>query len=160
MFLMMTLTISIQSRGTYNASLEVISANNCRDTASATITIFPLPDVSLTASPDTVALRGETINLTVSGNASSYAWSTGDITNSINVTNAGNIGVLVENDNGCIKELETNVSFIKDLITINEILTPNRDGFNDFMVIKDIESIGPCAVSIYNRWNDLVFFYW
>lgn len=143
--------------GTYNASLIVISGDNCRDTANATVTVNPLPDVRLEHSPDSAIINGEAVTLSVSGNASTYLWSTGENDNSITVSDSGNYNVLVNNDIGCSISLETRINLIKNLITINEIITPNRDGFNDFMKVDNIETIGPCTISIYNRWNDLVF---
>ncbi len=143
--------------GSYQVSLIVTSDNNCRDTSTAYVTVNPLPDVSLSYAPDSALIDGETVSISVVGTATNYLWSTGESGNNITVSDTGMYSVLVSDVNGCSSELETYIYYIEDKISVNHIITPNGDGYNDIMEILNVESIGPCNVSIYNRWNDIVF---
>ena len=37
------------------------------------------------------------------------------------------------------------------------VFTPNGDGINDKMVIKNIDLIQPCKLGVYNRWGDELY---
>ncbi len=75
-------------------------ANNCQNTSSHTITVLPLPTVSILSK--TVICKGEHVVLTGNG-AASYSWSTGQTTNSISVTPQSNTvySVVGTSSNSC-----------------------------------------------------------
>jgi hypothetical protein len=84
----------------YSSSYQVIGSNDhgCSATASWNLAVLPLPVVSITG--DTVLCQGEVSTLTCS-NASSFRWSTGANTRSINVSTTGDYSVVVTNTSGC-----------------------------------------------------------
>lgn len=43
------------------------------------------------------------------------------------------------------------------LVTVNDVLTPNGDGDNDYWVLENISYMGGCNVQIFNRWGAQVF---
>ncbi len=146
------------SNGNYTASLIVLTDNNCRDTSSYNVNINPKPDINFTYSGDSVLLEGSQITVAVEDGMDSYLWSDGEITNSIVVTTGGTYYVTVTDNNQCTSDDSVFIATRNDEVkVINEILTPNGDGINDYFKIDNIEYYGDCQITIYNRWNDIVF---
>lgn len=77
------------------------SAAGCTNTATANITVNPLPIVSYTLSPNDTVCAGTSVNFSGTG-ATSYTW-TGGITDGINFTalSSGNYTVTGTNPSGC-----------------------------------------------------------
>jgi len=44
-----------------------------------------------------------------------------------------------------------------DLVTVNDVLTPNNDGDNDFWILENISYTEGCNVQIFNRWGTQVY---
>jgi hypothetical protein len=94
-----TQSINVSAGGTY--SVTVIDANGCSATSAATgVTVNPLPSPTITAGGPTTFCAGGTVTLTASS-ASSYAWSSGATTQSIDVSASGAYSVTVTDVNGC-----------------------------------------------------------
>lgn len=93
-----TQDISITQNGSY--TVTVTDGNGCTDSDQATISLYPLPQVS--AGPDLDICNGESISLTATGGVS-YLWNTGDSTTVINITPVSNISysVVSTDANGC-----------------------------------------------------------
>ncbi|MFN4952065.1 MAG: LamG-like jellyroll fold domain-containing protein, partial [Flavobacteriales bacterium] len=77
------------------------NANGCTNTAQVTVTVnaLPTPTISYVGSP--ILCQGSTLALNSSA-GSSYLWSNGQTTQSIQVTQGGAYTVQVTNANGCI----------------------------------------------------------
>ncbi|GAA4453608.1 hypothetical protein GCM10023189_18920 [Nibrella saemangeumensis] len=93
-------SISVGAAGPY--SVTVTGANGCSNTATAMVTVNPLPVVSIVASATAVSV-GQSVTLTASG-GDSYQWSTGDSGNRITVSAAEAstvYSVTVTNAAGC-----------------------------------------------------------
>jgi hypothetical protein len=89
----------VSSGGSY--SVTVTNANGCSATSAATaVVVNALPTPTITASGATTFCQGGKVTLSAS-TGSSYAWSTGATTQSIEVSSAGNYTVTVTNANGC-----------------------------------------------------------
>lgn len=101
-----TQTIIVSQAGTY--MVTVTDVNGCYDTAQAVITVFTLPQ--LTISPDQAICDGETISISVNG-AGSYIWSTGETTAAINVSpsTATSYSVTGTDMNGCEATASVNI---------------------------------------------------
>jgi gliding motility-associated-like protein len=96
-----TKSISVKTAGSY--TIRVTNANGCQSAASVAtiVTVNPLPEKpGITASGPLAFCNGGSVTLTSSA-GSSYLWSTGATTQSINVTAAGTYKVRVTNANGC-----------------------------------------------------------
>jgi large repetitive protein len=92
-------TQSIDTTTAGNYSVTVTNAGGCSATSPATaVTVNPLPAATISG-PDTFC-EGGSITLTASA-GSSYLWSTGAITQSINVATVDSYSVTVTNANGC-----------------------------------------------------------
>ncbi|MFT6500397.1 MAG: gliding motility-associated-like protein [Crocinitomicaceae bacterium] len=44
-----------------------------------------------------------------------------------------------------------------DLVTVNDVITPNGDGDNDYWVLENISYTEGCNVQVFNRWGAQVF---
>jgi PKD repeat protein len=94
-----TQTITVNASGSY--IVTITDANGCSATANAiTVNVSNAPVPTIQTVGNTSLCAGETVTLTAS-QSDSYAWSTGDTTQTINVTAAGAIYVTVSNANAC-----------------------------------------------------------
>ena len=92
-----TQSIAANASGSYAVQ---VSNGACSATSLATIvTVHALPAASISSASTTIC-QGSSVTLTAAP-ATSYAWSNGATTQSINVTSAGNYGVTVSNVYGC-----------------------------------------------------------
>lgn len=93
-----TQAITATNSGSY--TVTVTDNNGCSATSTATtVNVSNAPAPTVTASA-TQACSGEVVTLT-SSIADSYAWSTGDTTQSIQVTNTGSFSVTTTNADAC-----------------------------------------------------------
>ena len=111
-----TQSITVNASGSY--SVSVTNANGCSATSAATsVTVNPLPTPTITPGGPTTFCAGGSVTLTASA-ASSYLWSNGATTQSINVTSSGNYSVTVTNANGC------SATSAATSVTVNPLPTP------------------------------------
>jgi len=92
-----TANISVNQSGTY--IVTITDANGCENMAQATVVVNPLPTPVFSGGISLCA--GEPFSLTVGNNYTTYQWSNGNNTSTINVTSAGTYNVTVTNANGC-----------------------------------------------------------
>jgi gliding motility-associated-like protein len=61
--------------------------------------------------------------------------------------------------NGCQASLDVVVGVIgsEDCLKVNQIITPNNDGFNDTWKIENIDLFPDAEVFVFTRWGKLVF---
>jgi hypothetical protein len=106
-----TATITVNATGNY--SVTVTDANGCSSVStpiSVNVSNAPAPTISATS---TQACSGDVVTVTSSA-ADSYLWSTGDTTQSIEVTNTAAVYVTVTNANACDgvgQSATTNITF-------------------------------------------------
>jgi gliding motility-associated-like protein len=116
-----TTSINVATSGSY--TVQVTDANGCESAASAAIavTVNALPVIpTINAAGPTTFCAGGSVTLTSSA-GTSYLWSTGATTQSINVTTAGSYTVLIANANGC----QSAASSVATIVTVNALpVTP------------------------------------
>ncbi|MEI8053644.1 MAG: T9SS type A sorting domain-containing protein, partial [Bacteroidota bacterium] len=103
-------------------TVTVTDGNGCYASASETLTVNPLPVVAITADGPTTFCEGGSVTLTATG-GTSYTWSTGDNTASIEVTTGGTKTVTVTNINGCYASASQTVT-VNPIPTISQIQGP------------------------------------
>ena len=105
-------TISFIPSATETISVEG-TTNGCGSgTVSTTITVNPLPAVTISGG-NTAICTGDTVTLTASG-AQDYIWSTGDTTQSIQVITSTDVSISVTGTlNGCVSSAITTIEVIE-----------------------------------------------
>ncbi|MAB48839.1 MAG: hypothetical protein CMC05_09430 [Flavobacteriaceae bacterium] len=92
-----------------------VTTNGCSSTDDVNVFVNPLPNI--TVSDDVIIMDGETTTLTVSG-SNNYLWSTGETTESIDVTPSVTTTYTVTSTsvNGCTSNREVTVTVVPELI--------------------------------------------
>ncbi|HUX97097.1 MAG TPA: gliding motility-associated C-terminal domain-containing protein, partial [Bacteroidales bacterium] len=142
--------------------ITVRDANLCTADIAVSITeptAIAISSIVVDAScPDT---PDGSISLDLSGGTPPYnvIWSDG--VTSVNRTNVtdGTYSVIVTDANGCAASVDSEVGVVgsETCLVVQEIITPNNDGFNDTWKIRNIELFPDAEVLVYNRWGRLVF---
>ena len=105
-----TQSIVVTSSGTY--TVTVTDANGCQSTCGIGVTVNTLPNCHITADPGRIVCEGKTGTLTENGHdAVSWAWSTGETTQSIKVTTGGTYSVTITDHNGCSSTCSIEIKF-------------------------------------------------
>ncbi len=158
-----SISVSPSASSTYS----VIATNGaCSDTASYSLTVFPLPVAS--AGSDTTIMQFESTTLNASGGIS-YQWvppldlSCANCPNPIaSPQTTTTYYVVVTNANGCTA-VDTVTIFVTPVECNDPYLpnafSPNNDGDNDVLKIysKVQECIQDMKLSIFNRWGEKVY---
>ena len=111
-----TQSITVTTSGTYTVTMT--DANGCVGTsAPITVTVNPLPVVTITAGGPITFCQGGSVVLTSTA-GSSYLWSTGAVTQSITVTTSGTYTVTMTDANGCVG------TSAPITVTVNPLPTP------------------------------------
>ncbi len=111
-----TASINVTTSGSY--TVQVTNASGCQSPASTatTVTVNPAPATpTITAGSATTFCAGGSVTLT-SSTGTSYLWSTGATTASINVTTSGSYTVQVTNAAGCQSAAST-----ATVVTVNSL---------------------------------------
>ncbi|HYH03428.1 MAG TPA: T9SS type B sorting domain-containing protein, partial [Bacillota bacterium] len=131
--------------------------NRCTSaTDSINIDIVNKPVVNLPS--DLIACNGEIIHTLNAGNAGAkFLWSTGDSTQTIDVSTGGLYKVTVTNGGGCSGEGQT---LIKDSCPpefyFPNSFSPNGDLLNDIF-LPYLTGVVHIKLVIYNRWGEIVY---
>lgn len=136
-----TQTIIVSASGAY--SVVVTTPEGCVGTAAdVVVTVNPLPEPIVSAVGPTEFCEGGSVTLTT-GSFSSYSWSTGDTTQSIVVSVAGDYTVTVTDANGCVGTSSATT------VTVNPPPTPtiSADGPTTFCDGDDVVLTSSAAVS-------------
>lgn len=116
-----TQNISVSTAGVY--TVTVTDANGCTKNTTRNLTVNPNPSPSITGT--TTFCQGNNSNLNAGGGYTSYLWSTGAVTQVLNVIASGTYSVTVTAANGCTATTSTPV-------TVNALPTPNITGTPSF----------------------------
>jgi gliding motility-associated-like protein len=145
-------------------SVTGTDANGCKNSASTTITIVPLPLVN--AGYDTIIYRDTYGFLNGSTNAQNFLWSPDIYLSSDNVLNTRIEPTKTQqyvltgiSDFGCVNYdtvliiVETNT-----ILLIPTAFSPNGDGVNDvFRILRTLNIQKLLGFSVYNRWGEQVY---
>ncbi|MCX6232249.1 MAG: gliding motility-associated C-terminal domain-containing protein [Bacteroidetes bacterium] len=145
-----TQNITVSAAGKY-----WVNVNNSGCKGNDTILINTVPKPIITLGNDTLICPGDLIVLLPGSGFSSYLWSTGAVTASLNVTQPGIYSVIVT-DGPCDASDEILIDECGSEIWVPNVFTPNGDGINDFFfpICTNIDKI---KMYVYNRWGNQIF---
>jgi gliding motility-associated-like protein len=149
-----------------NALLVTTSNVTCQTTSIGNILVNSLPLVSVT-SPSINTCQGENLTLDVQSQSGLiYTWMRADSIsyvgsfyplNDVKTSQSGIYTVTAVDGNGCASS-DTLSLLVEDCeINIPQLLSPNGDGKNDYLIIRNIDLYPNHRVQIYNRWGNVVF---
>ncbi|MFN5222840.1 MAG: hypothetical protein ACK5DJ_01530, partial [Bacteroidota bacterium] len=125
-----TQTVSPTVAGTY--TVTVTDANGCTGNTSRTLTINPNPVAVITGDFD--ACQGATATLTANAGMTTYQWTGGLATGTINPGTAGTYTVTITNANGCTGTASQAVTIyanpIPNITGVNTICAGSNSTFN------------------------------
>ncbi|RDV13116.1 hypothetical protein DXT99_21090 [Pontibacter diazotrophicus] len=154
-------TIAGVAPGSY--TLTVKDANDC--TLAVPVTMTEGYPIQVTVTPLTKAIgpdkSGSAAVTAIGGGAAPYTYqlSGGGFTadSIFNNLGAGTHTLVVKDSFGCTSEVTFTIENNNEIDVPNGF-TPNGDGINDRLAIKNLSTLFPgCRVTVYNRWGSLVF---
>ncbi|HEX2975346.1 MAG TPA: gliding motility-associated C-terminal domain-containing protein [Bacteroidales bacterium] len=148
------------SAGSYSATVR--DASMCENSVSFDITEpSPLTATYITVESTCPDVADGKVTLTPSGGAGPYRvlWEDGIEASNRTDLKAGSYDVIIIDVNNCSIQEEVIVAYNTDgaCLQIQEIITPNNDGFYDTWKIRNIEMYPDAEVQVFNRWGEKVF---
>ena len=145
--------------GTFSYSRTVQSSLGCDSTINLSLTVQPSPNAYL--GPNTTHCFDEDgdFELTVpDGDCDSYIWNTGDVTQSISVSEGGTYTVTVSKSGCTERGAITLTNRCPFYFYLPNCITPSdHDGINDVFYLPSTKDIVEFEIFIYNRWGKLIF---
>jgi hypothetical protein len=150
-------SITVKPPATTVYSVSAKSTNGCLTSAQSTITVLPLPTITING--PSAACLGSAVNLISSG-AATYTWSTWDLTAAINVSPTSNTlyTVLGVDANNC-RNIQTHsvtvgnssptISVSNGLICSGENFTITPTGANTYSYSGGTNIVNPAVSTIY-----------
>lgn len=148
-----------------NVNVIVTDNFGCKDTAYSTVYTYPTPNAAFSINPPIQGQPGVPITFTdlSSGNPISWLWSFGDgngssVQNPTHIyTSQGimDVTLLVTSAEGCQDNVTLEYLILSDIVIPN-VFTPNGDGYNDFLVFKNLEFIDN-NLQVFNRWGTKIY---
>lgn len=161
-----------ETAGNYGLTLIAVTDSGCADTTSFPVLakVFPNPEVNFTWSPDIIPWSNPVavfINKTNGGNA--YQWNFGDPSSGNNLSNLTSpdheysakglfdVNLVATTDKGCVDSITKTLRVADNEFILPNVITPNGDGFNETLMITNLESLKECKLEIYNRWGKMIY---
>jgi gliding motility-associated-like protein len=146
--------IVYDSPGIYNISLALDEGTFNQEYFCKNIVVSEIPDFSL--ANDTIIPAGTILVLDAGDGYSVYTWSTGDTSQTIEVSTSGTYSVTVTNEYNCSSTDEIVVTVD---IGVPNFITPNGDGYNDTWEIPALDDAINADIRIFDRFGKLIISY-
>ncbi|MBE7173469.1 MAG: PKD domain-containing protein [Williamsia sp.] len=159
-------TVKYDKEGRYTIGLTVTNPQGCKGTASKSVTITPLPVVTVADNPYVPLGASIPLPVTYSNNIATYNWT--PATN-LSCTNCAvpvaspvrttTYQVNVTDSNGCTNsgEITVNVACNENNYFVPNLFTPNGDGNNDVFYPRGTSIHLIQSLRVFNRWGEMVF---
>ncbi|OQP40008.1 hypothetical protein A4H97_17475 [Niastella yeongjuensis] len=154
-----TITVTIKDNGgTANGGVDTYQR-------TFTITVNPLPVVTIASDKGNSVSKGDVVHLTATGGAT-YNWTANssivsgqqDAVAEVRPQANTTYQVTAVSNMGCNNTASINIATIEDFkVDATNVLTPNGDGKNDKWVIRNIDSYPDNELKIFDRSGRLVF---
>ena len=159
---------SFQASGTFtslaagNYIFTIQDINLCESNVTIIISEPEIMKVTYTSEDATCrdVADGKAI-LNISGGTEPYSALWSDGANSVQRSDLlqGTYKVIVTDINGCSVSADVTIGFsnLSTCLAIQEIITPNNDGYYDTWKIRNIDMFPNAEVQVFNRWGKMVF---
>lgn len=146
--------IFVEKTGKYCVEVTDPFGNVEGDCVELTVNLSPIVDLG----EDLTVQTGDNVTLDAENDGSFYLWSTDDISQTIDVTQAGEYWVEVTNTTNCVGRDTVVVSFPEgdQFVGLATGFSPNGDGENDILFVRG-NNIGSMNLIIYNRLGHKIF---
>ena len=146
------------SNNAFLVSFIVQTSGDCKDSIYKDVVIENPPVISFTFYGDTIFPIGDSLIVQASGSFDSVLWSTGARTITIVVRQSGTY-TCTAYKGSCsgMKSFTAETREYGDEPEVEELFTPNGDGFNDHWEILNLVKMAPCETEVYNRRGERVF---
>lgn len=162
-------TLCFQSSGDKTISVNYVDTNNCVNTSTVLISVFPKPEADFVfypPEPYAAIDRVEFTNLSITTEQSDFTWYFGKDNerskekNPVHVFEYENvypIVLIVKNNRGCADTIIKTISVNEEMsLYVPNSFTPNDDGKNDFFQAKGT-GIATYQLNVFDRWGQLLF---
>lgn len=139
--------ITVNKAGSY--SLRIKGQNGCESQSFIDVNFRTRPTTTIRADGDTTFCLGKSVNIFPQNDFSSYMWSTGATSKTINVRSNGTYTLRVKDSFGCVSET------ISQKITVNglSVVKIKADGQDKFC-LGNIVTLSPSSeTALGYRWN-------
>lgn len=158
--------------GNFDVSLLITTPDGCSSTITkpGLISVYPTPEAHFTPNPanaslsdnPTVVFTNSTENFILA--ETSWFWNfqdgatSTDMNSSHTYTAPGdyNVYLVARNSHGCVDSV-FHVVVVEDELFIPNILTPDGDNNNDFLVIGNLNTNRDNVLKVYDRWGKKVY---
>ena len=142
-----------------------VSAQSCPSDTSNTVTVSFSTDTTLNVSPNVNISKGASVELTATGSAGNVTWSPGIAISTVSGRNVVvNPGIStryvakLETTLGCMVERSVWVNVDESFAAqYNKLLTPDGDGINDRLVIKNINGYPNNRLQVFDAAGKLIY---
>lgn len=145
--------ISYDTPGNYNIQLVLDEGTPQQENYCQNLVVLESPEVDL--GNDTLLPPGETLVLDA-GEQAAWVWSTGETSQTIEISGPGTYTIVVTNEYGCTA---TDEILVRMEVGIPNFFTPNGDGTNDTWEIPYLSNIPEARIYIYDRFGNLMTTY-
>ena len=155
--------------GTSTVLLTVTDINGCVNTATTSVTTFPIPMAQFTYGEQPVSVLAPEVHFNNQSTPGlNYSWNFGDVYNNLDSTinpthiynNVGyyTVTLTASTDNGCSATTHNVIQIFDDYaLYVPNAFSPNSDGKNE--IFKPVgEGITDYKLFIFDRWGSLIFF--
>jgi gliding motility-associated-like protein len=101
------------------------------------------------------------VDLSIGGGSQPFGvlWPDGNTSGRRQDLFTGTYRIIITDSNGCTasQDVDVGLSEMSKCLSVQEIITPNNDGFYDTWKIKNIEMFPNAEVHVFNRWGEKVF---
>lgn len=150
--------------GRHPVTYTIASNNGCSGKFSRVVIVVPLPSYNLTR--NWIIQPDESIRLDLRTNETNllFHWSPHSFLDDHNLQNPTvtppssiEYKVNIMSGFGCSVTDSVNI-IVRSSFFVPNVFTPNNDGINDLLEIKNIEKFPDIEVFIYNRWGEIIFY--
>lgn len=142
--------VTYSETGNINVRLEINTGTENEEYFCKNIEVVPTPEIDM--EDEVLLVPEETAELDAGPGYTTYEWSTGETSQTIETSVYGMYYVTVSNEFSCTETDSIEVKFAG----IPTLITPNGDGINDTWDIKLIDQFPESEVSIFDRYGNLI----